>query len=57
MWQEKEYKGAKRLEELTTGLFCIFRARLAYFSVLRVSSALISAGLTQAGKMVTKERK
>lgn len=35
---------------LTTGLFWILRARLAYFRVLRVSSALISAGLMQAGR-------
>lgn len=33
---------------LTVGLFWIFRARLAYFKVLRVSSAFESAGLTQA---------
>lgn len=37
-------------EKLTTGLFWIFRARFAYLSVLRVSSALISAGLMQAVK-------
>ena len=35
---------------LTTGLFWMLRARFAYFKVLRVSSALISAGLMQAGK-------
>lgn len=33
---------------LTVGLFWMFRARLAYFKVLRVSSAFESAGLTQA---------
>ena len=37
-------------ERLTTGLFWMLRARFAYFRVLRVSSALISAGLMQAGK-------
>lgn len=37
-------------ERLTTGLFWMLRARFAYFKVLRVSSALISAGLMQAEK-------
>ena len=32
----------------TTGLFLIFLALLAYFSVFNVSSKLISAGETQA---------
>lgn len=36
--------------KLTTGLFWILRARFAYLRVLRVSSALTSAGLMQAGK-------
>jgi hypothetical protein len=39
----------KFMQILTTGLFWILRARFAYFKVLRVSSALISAGLMQAG--------
>jgi len=38
----------KFMQTLTTGLFFILRARFAYFKVLRVSSALISAGLMQA---------
>jgi len=43
-------KGNKKLIQiLTTGLFRILRARFAYFKVLRVSSALMSAGLIQAG--------
>lgn len=48
----REKNSAIKLQKLTTGLFWIFRARFAYFRVLRVSSALISAGLTQAGKKV-----
>jgi len=43
-------KGNKKfIQILTTGLFRILRARFAYFKVLRVSSALMSAGLIQAG--------
>lgn len=34
--------------KLTIALFWILRARFAYFKVLRVSSAFVSAGLTQA---------
>lgn len=40
----------RALQKLTTGLFWILRARFAYFRVLRVSSAFISAGLIQAGE-------
>lgn len=39
-------------KKLTTGIFCILRARLAYLRVFRLSSILISAGLIQAGKSV-----
>jgi len=42
----------KVMQRLTTGLFWMLRARFAYFKVLRVSSALISAGLMQAGKKI-----
>ena len=42
--------GGRKSEILTTGLLWILRARLAYLRVFRVSSALISAGLIQAGK-------
>lgn len=40
-----------RKNQLTTGLFWILRARLAYLRVLRVSSAFTSAGLMHAVKM------
>ena len=50
---EKLYKSQK----LTTGLFWIFRARFAYLRVFRVSSALISAGLTQAEREVMSQIK
>lgn len=43
-------KRPSQSKKLTTGLFWMLRARFAYFKVLRVSSALISAGLMQAGK-------
>jgi hypothetical protein len=42
--------GKSYSEKLTTSLFWMLRARFAYFKVLRVSSALISAGLMQAIK-------
>lgn len=56
--QNKEFKEKRKLYKLartllqqrTIGLFWILRARLAYLSVLLVSSALISAGLMQAEK-------
>lgn len=47
-------RGKERKPEiLTTGLFWILRARLAYLRVFRVSSALISAGLMQAEQRKT----
>lgn len=35
-------------KKLTTALFWMLRARFAYFKVFSVSSAFVSAGLTQA---------
>jgi len=45
-WNSKQSE--TRNNVLTIGLFWILRARLAYFNVFNVSSALMSAGLMQA---------
>lgn len=44
----KMKKASYNQRKLTIALFWMLRARLAYFNVFNVSSALVSAGLTQA---------
>lgn len=52
-WWNRNIRKVNHIK-LTTALFWMLRARLAYFNVLRVSSAFVSAGLTQALFIYTK---